>query len=339
MRILIFTPSFLPNIGGVETISEILAEEFVRAGHEVIVVCNVSVESEPTTHYRVVRKPSFLELLRCVKWAEVVMHMNVSLKGLLPVMLMRRKWIAAHHGWYSWPERSPSIIARLKLMAARWLATENIAVSQAVSNYLSLECFVIPNPYDARYFFLMPEIPRDRDLLFVGRLVSDKAPDLLLNAVKLLTHHNLSPTVTITGSGNEEESLRAQVKQLGLSNQVEFTGPKRGRELAEVMNAHRIIVVPSRIREGFGLVALEGIACGCIPVVADAGGLLEAIGNCGLMFNRDDAVGLAGKLRTLLEDASKAESLLGFRAPHLAKASLSSAAAKYVDVFNMATKS
>ena len=60
---------------------------------------------------------------------------------------------------------------------------------------------------------------------------------------------------------------------LGLERQVEFTGVLQGETLVRTLNAHRIMVVPSRTPEPFGVVALEGIACGCVVVGSEGGGL------------------------------------------------------------------
>jgi len=339
MRILIYTPSFAPRIGGIETVSELLAEAFTAAGHEVRVLCQTPDDGGESRPYCVVRRPGFWRVLQCWRWAQVVMHMNVSLKGLLPFLFVPRPWVATHHGWYSWPEAPVNLNARIKMAAARWLAAGNIAVSDAVRRYLGFECAVIPNPYDEGVFQLKSGENRDRDLLFVGRLVSDKAPDLLLEALKLMAEQGLRPGLTFTGAGPEEEPLREQTRRLGLEAQVSFTGSKQKDELAQVMNRHRIMVVPSRIREGFGIVALEGIACGCVVVAADAGGLGEAVGECGRLFERENAEALAHELATLLNDGGTMERLHNARNSHLAHHSLSSVAASYLEVLGVASRS
>jgi glycosyltransferase involved in cell wall biosynthesis len=72
-----------------------------------------------------------------------------------------------------------------------------------------------------------------------------------------------------------------------------------------LLNAHRILVVPSRYDEPFGIVALEGIACGCLVIGSRGGGLKEAIGPCGLTFDNGDAAGLAGLLEAALADPGR----------------------------------
>ena len=70
-----------------------------------------------------------------------------------------------------------------------------------------------------------------------------------------------------------------------------------------MLNRHRILVVPSSYNEPFGIVALEGIACGCAVIGTAGGGLPEAIGPCGLVVPNRDAAALAGAIERVLNDA------------------------------------
>ena len=62
------------------------------------------------------------------------------------------------------------------------------------------------------------------------------------------------------------------------------------------------MVIPSRWREPFGVVALEGLACGCVVLASDGGGLPDAVGPAGLIFKRGVQDDLRNKLSTLLRD-------------------------------------
>ncbi len=99
------------------------------------------------------------------------------------------------------------------------------------------------------------------------------------------------PTTTIIGSGPEWEPLRRQVEALGLDDRVEFAGMLSGEALAQSLNRHRVIAIPSRWEETFGMFALEGLACGCIPVVSTGGGLADAPGR-GIVFESGNVLAL-----------------------------------------------
>jgi Glycosyltransferase len=96
------------------------------------------------------------------------------------------------------------------------------------------------------------------------------------------------------------------------------------------------LVVPSRYDEPFGIVALEGIACGCLVVGSSGGGLKEAIGPCGLTFPNGDAVALTNLLDRLLADPGAGHDLLGHAPEHLARHSAAAVALSYERVLNEA---
>ena len=74
------------------------------------------------------------------------------------------------------------------------------------------------------------------------------------------------------GDGPEASRLQEQAARLGIGGQIDFLGARRGEELVGLLNRHRILVVPSRYNEPFGIVALEGIACGCVVIGSEGAG-------------------------------------------------------------------
>ena len=112
-----------------------------------------------------------------------------------------------------------------------------------------------------------------------------------------------------------------------------FAGPKRGAELAHLLQQHKIIVIPSRYDEPFGVVALEGIACGCVAVGSAGGGLPEAIGPCGLTFPNGDIDALARTLEKLLRAPEERQRLTAHVSEHLAKFQPAAIAEAYLTLF------
>jgi glycosyltransferase involved in cell wall biosynthesis len=212
--------------------------------------------------------------------------------------------------------------------------TTSVAISPAVADSFATTSVIIPNPYDARIFFPSATIgKRTGDLIFLGRLVTEKGVDLLLTALALLRDRSWFPRLTIVGDGPERGALQELTGKLNLSAQVLFVGSKRRSELADLLRAHKILVVPSRYHEPFGVVALEGIACGCIVVGSEGGGLREAIGPCGRTFANADPVTLADALERFLSFPDERASLLECASTHLAKFHPATIADAYLAVF------
>jgi len=139
------------------------------------------------------------------------------------------------------------------------------------------------------------------------------------------------PRLTIAGDGPERARLEKQAAQLQLQSRVDFIGSQTSEQLAKLLRQHRILVVPSRWREPFGIVALEGIACGCVAVGSTEGGLADAIGPCGLTVPNGDARALANAVSRLLEDPAECDRLRRNAAAHLARFTPRHVAEIYLD--------
>jgi len=139
--------------------------------------------------------------------------------------------------------------------------------------------------------------------------------------------------VAIVGSGPERAAMEGLVSRLGLGETVTFLGPKRDLELASLLTQHKIIIVPSRYDEPFGVVALEGIACGCVAVGSVGGGLPEAIGPCGWTFPNGDVDALARALEDQLRAPEVRRRLTASAPAHLARFQPAVVAEAYLALF------
>jgi glycosyltransferase involved in cell wall biosynthesis len=111
--------------------------------------------------------------------------------------------------------------------------------------------------------------PEISDIICIGRLIRDKHVDILIGAMGSLKASFPDLRCIIVGRGPEEERLRAQVLSCGLEKNVRFIGfVKDQDEILARIKASKVCVLPST-REGFGIVALEALACGTPVVTAD----------------------------------------------------------------------
>ena len=317
MKILFSSYLFHPSVGGIESVSKILAEKFAAAGNEVHVITQSSGGPPPDVNYRITRRPPPKKLFSLLRWCDLFFQNNISLRSLIPALFLRKPTLVVHQTWLQ--DTRGEITWNNRIKRALLSRVTNVAISNAVADQISGHSFVIGNPYDDTMFQHVPGVARDKDLVFVGRLVSDKGADLLLHAIKLLRDENVFPELTIVGGGPEEENLRRLAADLELDRQLTFAGQKSGAELAEILNRHRILVVPSRWAEPFGVVALEGIACGCVVVGSQKGGLKEAIGPCGVTFENGNVRALAEQLKRVFKDSNLQGNLRQQAPNHLAK--------------------
>jgi glycogen(starch) synthase len=334
MRILLSSHFFYPSVGGIEQVSLALATQFARAGHTVKVVTTTPQSDGSNFQFEVVRRPSALRLLELVQWSEVVFHNNISLRTWWPLVLVPRPWVIAHHTWIARTDSSLGLRDRLKHFLTRFAT--NIAISQPIAGHLTVPSTIIGNPYRDELFRRDRLATRHLDLIFVGRLVRDKGADILINALWLLRERNFRPELTIVGNGPELAELRRTVDRFQLAGQVAFVGTQTGKALVELLNRHRVIVVPSRWQEPFGLVALEGVACGCRAIVAESGGLLEAAGPLAVVFEHERGAALAAAIEHTLKEQFDWENYWRLAEEHLNRHRAKEVACRYLEVFTKA---
>lgn len=335
MKILFSSYLFDPSVGGIETVSKILADKFAAAGNDVHVITQSPGEHSAGANYRLTRRPSLAEIFRLLGCCDVFFQNNISLRSLIPALILRKRTIIVHQTWLQNVRGGTGWQNHLKQALLRFVV--NVAISEAVADRLNADSIVIGNPYDETIFRLIPNVARDKPMIFVGRLVSDKGVDLLLRALQILKRDGMSSALTIVGTGPEEANLRKLATELGLEAQVTFAGKKSGVELAQFLNQHLVLVVPSRWAEPFGVVALEGIACGCAVIGSRDGGLKEAIGGCGLTFENGNVTELAAQLTRLIKEPEARTRLLRNADEHLMRFQSSKVAAAYLDLMEKMT--
>jgi len=124
-----------------------------------------------------------------------------------------------------------------------------------VGTGLDLESISIAKPADGRL-----------DVIYVGRLVKGKNINFLIDAMNQVLAHNSQAKCHIFGSGVEGEILQRHINSLGLQDSIFLQGTlPNAEQIYSYMKSARVLVLPS-VREGFGIVAAEALACGT-PVV------------------------------------------------------------------------
>jgi glycosyltransferase involved in cell wall biosynthesis len=142
------------------------------------------------------------------------------------------------------------------------------------------------------------------------RLVKRKGPKHLVNAFSKVLKKMKNAKLAIAGEGTEAASLRAQIKKLGIEKSVFMLGKLQREQVAELMAAADVFVLPS-LFESFGLVLLEAMATGTPVVCTQTQGALEIVknGEDGLVVPPGDDDALAEAIVRVLSDRRLAEHL------------------------------
>lgn len=152
------------------------------------------------------------------------------------------------------------LLGKLTEKAALRVADKVIAVSEVTKEDLvrvKKDTVLVPNGVDLAFIDSVAPAEISADTLFVGRLIREKNVDLLIRALPT------DATLWIIGDGPERENLVQLAKEVNAT--VRFVRTLSYTDLISVMKAANSLVLPSS-REGFGIVALEALACGT-PVI------------------------------------------------------------------------
>jgi glycosyltransferase involved in cell wall biosynthesis len=330
VKILFTSHRFHPDLGGIEVNSEILARFFVSRGHEVRLVTQTPGDDSVGFPFPVFRRPSPPQLLALHRWAHVVYQNNIEIGTLWPGLLVKRPTVISVRTWIRGDDGGIRWVHRLKKQMLRRVDAV-IAISEAIRRDSFEGAIVIGNPYRSGLFRVLPEIPRENSIAFLGRFVSDKGADLLIRAFSQIQKE--SAGLTLIGTGPEEAALKRLAGESGV--EVRFTGPLSGEELVRELNRHEILAVPSLWAEPFGNVALEGLACGCVVVGSNDGGLPDAIGPAGLLFERGNVADLVTQFRRLHADPRLRQTLREKAAGHLELRREEVVCSKYLRILEM----
>lgn len=133
-------------------------------------------------------------------------------------------------------------------------------------HFRTKKVFLVTSGVDIKLINEVKPVNKSCDILYVGRLVKDKNIDVLIKAFAIVSEKNPKLSCVIIGDGPEASKLRKLIVQLKLQKRVVLLKPlDTPKEIYAYMKKSKVFVLPS-IREGFGIVALESLACGT-PVV------------------------------------------------------------------------
>ncbi len=199
----------------------------------------------------------------------------------------------------------------------RFLIQQSDAVT-AVSSFLKEETIrvfetgedieVIPNFVDARVFVPLEMsglrkrfAPKGEKLLMhASNFRKVKNPRAVIEVFERV-QAQMPARLLLVGDGPEMPDIRQMVTEAGLDDQTEYLG--QIDNLEEIMPVADLLLLPS-LHESFGLVGLEAMACGVVPLLTSRGGASEFIqdGINGLLRDPDDIGGMADAALQVLSD-------------------------------------
>ncbi|HEY0118697.1 MAG TPA: glycosyltransferase family 4 protein [Cellulomonas sp.] len=145
------------------------------------------------------------------------------------------------------------------------------------------------------------------EVAFVGRVIPDKGPDVLVRALAELARDDVHATIVGSPGFAPDEPLTAyelQLRELAqpVGDRVAFRTFVPRDEAARVLQAADVVVVPSVWPDPCPLTVLEGMASGAVVVASRIGGIPEQMHEAGVIVPPGNVQALAGALAALADD-------------------------------------
>lgn len=322
MRLLIQHPHAPGDISGVlSSINEMLPALAERAGVELRVLSS--------------RGASWPALWRAARWSDAVM-LNSNCAGLLLCarLLGRRTLLKLHYPqyqtvhWHYAPMpfarriqsellhllRLDSSLRYIALSIGRlgmrslvaMLAQRVCACSRFTAEQASLprRVLVLKNP-----LAIAPDLPARRiaDLdrpprfVFVGRLSQEKGWDTLLDAAHQLCATGQPFVIDIVGDGPDRARVQERIANAAMAGRIRWLGRLEPEMVKARLVGALAVVVPSRVQEQAGYVAVEAAAAQVAAIVSRVGGLPETAGADCPAFDADDVGQLTRHMAALVD--------------------------------------
>ena len=237
---------------------------------------------------------------------------DVALVQLLGSRRPRPPVVYTHHFSMHFGVHGADIAGRVYDACTRWVAGRSAAIVTTTPSYGALfasRCRkpVHVIPWGVRHHAGEPtHVPtydgeRPLRVLVVGQFRRYKGMAVAVDAVSGVPELNL----TLVGNGPLVPYVLDRVRESGASN-VEFLGAVSDDRLATLFAEHDVIALPSRTRaEAFGIVLLEGMARGCVPVASDLPGVRDVVADVGLTATPGCARSLREVLMALAGDPAE----------------------------------
>jgi len=333
MKIIQVTPYHLPHFGGIESVVKESSDRLSKKNHQVEVLTsnigtnNGKLKSKKNLKINYLNAlelahtpliPSlFFKLLKLPKDSIIHIHIAQAFSPEIVYLASKIKkipYVAQVHTDIGHSSKLGFLLPLYKkLFLKRDLknADKVICLSESYKKLLikkyALEknkLTVIPNGVKEEFFIKAKKKSNKINLLYVGRLSSEKNISKLLEAVFLLKN---TVTLDIVGDGTLRNELKEKTKKLKLKNVI-FHGRKSGKDLLELYKKANIFLLASDF-EGQPLVLLEAMATGTPIIASDVKGIRELVKGIGILVNPPTPKNFAKKIGDLISDQNKIKEL------------------------------
>lgn len=314
-KILVYTESYLPSIGGLENNTLLLCDSLNTLGYLVTLI-TPQEKATRSDKFKVVENSSLKVFFGAVKQNDfVVVNGGVSFKIILPSLIAQKPYVIIYQMATLFNDTRKNNIKSLILNKARktmaYLAKKNIAVSEY--SFLELQQVfgrkksdLLTNPADP--IFSRDTVSKKNfnlpfQCLFAGRLIEGKGIRLLIEAIHQINKYREIIHLHVVGDGPEKQHVIDQ----SILGTIFYHTPVSKEELKDHLSSMHLTIIPSTNHiEGSPLIMAESLVMGVPVLVSSQPAMATSIKNKYLIFESGNLQDLICKLN-LLTNAERYE--------------------------------
>lgn len=331
-RILLLLPTlFNPNDrGGIQVFNRYLVRALIDLGYEIQVIAlnDRSIDGPPqpapwwtpcndrTRRRRLRMARESWRAVHDVKPDLVINgHVNLSSMCLWLKRFTAMRYMTITHGidvWSLSPARRKGLLGSDRILAVSGFTRRKLV--EQLPEYPAERIVVFPNTFDPERFQPAPRSqriasalglpPSARVIFTVCRLAESERPkgyDKVVRAMPEVLERVPDAVYVLGGRGKDAERVQSLIDELDLAGKVVLAGFIPDEDLVAYYNLCDVFVMPS-VKEGFGIVYLEAMACGKRCIAGNRDGSVDALlnGELGLLIDPDNPDEIADSIVRML---------------------------------------
>lgn len=309
-KIIVYTESYLPSIGGLENNTALLCETLISLNYEVTLI---TPQKNATKHqqFTVFENKSLGFFYTQIKKHDLlIVNGGVSFKAILPSLIALKPYMIIYQMATLYKDLGNKNLKTNLLNALRkclaFLAKTNIAVSEysfielsKVFRKKSVGMLINPaDPVFSSSLVSKREINQPLKCLFAGRLIDGKGIKLLIKTIKQINENNQIIHLQVIGDGPEKEYVINESKK----GFIFYHSPVTKQKLKSWFETVDLTIIPSTSHiEGSPLIMAESISMGIPVLVSSQPAMMESIKYESLIFESGNLEDLKIKLTALIE--------------------------------------
>tara|TARA_B110001454_G_scaffold1026_1_gene840 strand:- start:3830 stop:4858 length:1029 start_codon:yes stop_codon:yes gene_type:complete len=310
MKILIISPT-QSGIGGIAQHVQGLKKFLEKNSHHVEII---SSENTFTIPIKGLKNPSFMIssfFKTKFKKNQDIVHAH-NIPAALAMKNSSGKKILSLHGIFSQQidqlhgATTGKISKKYENDALKWADAITVVSKEAFDYYdtLGYKVFQVPNAIDVKSLLQNEDRRYEKQVIFAGRLSSEKGIDILIKIGKKLSSDT---QLIILGTGPEEQKINELTKT---QKNIHYLGYQSKENTISLIRGSDILIQPS-LKEGISSTILESMACNTVVIASNVGGNTELIENNinGILIDSKEIDSFVEQITTLLNNVELRKSL------------------------------